>query len=211
MTQALMQWLREQGMVDHPPHTHLVMPRGPFLSVPVNARTAFHEKFEAEWGTNHISELGRPNAFQLFFDIDGLSLAELLQALPALHEILGATLFVTGVDGPPPGYHVFAPGHIVDSAKALSLRQKWIDLVPELQGYVDGQLYQSPQLRLLGSRKISKDGVDTGRVHEFVGVFDGRWHHEAVQWDWSQVSIHPPHMTYSKLSSDPLAVAGVDF
>merc|ERR1712118_306444 len=38
----LMVWLREQGMYDHPPHTHLIMPSGPFLSVPDFALQEFH-------------------------------------------------------------------------------------------------------------------------------------------------------------------------
>lgn len=85
-------------------------------------------------------------------------------------------------------------------------------LAPHVQGYVDGQLYKHPQLRLLGSRKISKEAVDTGRVHEFVGHFDGIWRQDDMQWEWSQVSIHPPLMSYSNFAGDVLpAVAEIDF
>merc|ERR1712039_1156946 len=87
--QDLLHWLREHGMVDHTPHTHLVMPCGPFLSVPASARAEFYQRHAAEWAGNYIAELGQGNAFQLFFDIDGLSLESLVDALPALHKIVG--------------------------------------------------------------------------------------------------------------------------
>eukprot|EP00746_Dinoflagellata_sp_MGD_P138965 gnl/MRDRNA2_/MRDRNA2_72504_c1_seq1.p1 gnl/MRDRNA2_/MRDRNA2_72504_c1~~gnl/MRDRNA2_/MRDRNA2_72504_c1_seq1.p1 ORF type:complete len:1636 (+),score=316.11 gnl/MRDRNA2_/MRDRNA2_72504_c1_seq1:35-4909(+) len=191
--QKLMAWLQEQNMLGHQPHTHLIMPRGPFLSVPAAAQSEFHERHALEWDRNYISEIGRPHCFQLFFDIDGLNLDSLLVALPQLRVLAGVPLMVTGIEGPPPGYHIFAPGVIVDSSAALALRQKWIDAVPSLQGYVDDQLYQNPQLRLLGSRKLSKDGVDTGRVHKFVGRLDSTWEcDDQVMWQWSDVSIHPP-------------------
>jgi len=189
-SQELMAWLREQGMYDHAPHTHLIMPSGPFLSVPDSALEEFHERHAAEWDRNYISEIGRPESFQLFFDIDGLGLDVVLPALPALRTLVGDTdLVLTGVEGPPPGLHIFVVGRLVDSAAATSLREQWLRAAPELGDHVDGQLYKNPQLRLLASRKISKDGVDLGRVHAPLGRFtaDG-WQSEAG-WRWSEVSI----------------------
>lgn len=189
----LLQWLKEKGMVGRPPNTHLVMPNGPFLSIPVASRAEFHARHAAEWACNHISEIGHTNGFQLFFDIDGLSFDRLLQGLPALRALVGVPLVVTGVDGPPPGHHIFAPGRIVNSKEALDLRGKWLKAVPAMEGFVDDQLYRNPQLRLLGSRKVSKEGVDTCRVHEFLGRFDADWQQAADRrsgWAWHEVSIH---------------------
>jgi len=203
LPQALLKWLQEQGFVGHPPHTHLIMPTGPFLSVPQAARAAFYERHAAEWDRNHISEIAQPQGFQLFFDIDGLSFEDLLPALPSLRALVGAPLVLTGLEGPPPGYHIFAPGKVVDPEGAHKYRQAWLDAYPGLDKFVDDNLYRSPQLRLLGSRKISKDAVDTGRVHTFLGRFDAEWTpaaaagpeeagEEESRWAWHEVSIHPP-------------------
>lgn len=192
LPQELLPWLREQNLLDRTGHTHLVMPRGPFISVPQALRAEFLERFGSEWGRHHISEIGRQQAFRLFFDVDGLALDRLLPALPALRSLVGRTLLITGTAEPPaPGYHIFVPACIVDSAEAASLRQQWLRAAPELEPYVDAQVYRNPQLRLLGSRKISKEGVDIGRVHEVVGRFDAAWEPGAGAWEWSEVSIHP--------------------
>merc|ERR1712107_848000 len=127
-------------------------------------------------GRHYISELARPEAFQLFFDIDGLELEKLVTTFSALRALVGAPLVVTGTSNPPPGYHIFVPGKIVDVAMALTLRRQWFEAVPWLEALVDTDIYQPiPHLRLLGSKKISKDGVDMGRVHSIVGRFDDVW------------------------------------
>lgn len=189
--QQLIPWLKEKGMLDGPPRTctHLVMPKGPHVRVPANSRAEFLERFAAEWGQNHISEIGRPDRFQLFFDIDNLSLAELLPRLSELRALVGVPLVLTGFAGPPGGYHIFAPRKFVDAAAAHDLRRQWLTLVPDLEAHVDGNLYDHPQLRLVGSRKISKEGVDTGRVHDVLGRFDKHWE-PGVPWSWSDVSLH---------------------
>lgn len=187
--QELLPWLREQNMLERPPHTHLVMPKGPFISVPLRARAEFLERFASEWGRNYISELASPEAFRLFFDIDNLSFDKLLPALKPLRALVGAPLVLTGTTDPPsPGYHICVPARTVDTATAFALRRQWLDAVPDLESHVDSQLYQSPQLRMVGSRKISKDGVDMGRVHQVVGCFDEDWQPD-FQWKWSDVSI----------------------
>jgi len=197
MPLELLQWVREMGMINRQPNTHLVMPRGPFFSVAASARAEFHERFAREWGRHPISEQGCPRGFRLFFDVDGLDLERLLPALQPLHSLVGSRLVVTGTCEPPaPGYHIFAPERVVDAAGALALRRRWLELVPALEGYVDGQVYKAPQLRLLGSRKVSKDGVDLGRVHAVVGRLDadGGWREAAAgdaDWSWSEVSILP--------------------
>uniref|UniRef100_A0A7S4QL71 3'-5' exonuclease domain-containing protein n=1 Tax=Alexandrium monilatum TaxID=311494 RepID=A0A7S4QL71_9DINO len=192
LPQELLPWLREQSLLDRPAHTHLVMPRGPFVSVPAALRAEFHQRFSAEWGLHHVSEIGRSQAFRLFFDVDGLDLGRLLPALPALRALAGGALIITGSAEPPaPGYHIFVPSRIVDSGEAAALRQLWLQALPELEPFVDGQLYRNPQLRLLGGRKISKEGVDMGRVHEVVGRFDAAWEPGGSSWEWSEVSIHP--------------------
>jgi len=189
--QELIPWLREQGFYDHPPHTHLIMPTGPFLSIPAMAMEEFYERHDAEWGQNYISEIGNRSSFQLFFDIDGLGLDAVLPALPKLRAILDdADLMLSGVEGPPPGLHIFVPGKKVDSASALELRRCWVEAAPELGSHVDDQLYQNPQLRLLGSRKISKQGVDTGRVHQHLGRFGAFGWQEGGWWEWHELSIH---------------------
>jgi len=190
--QELMPWLKASGMYDHSPHTHLIMPTGPFLSVPSGAFSEFHALHTAEWGRNYISEIGNGQSFQLFFDIDGLSLDILLEALPTLRGLLGerADLVLTGFEGAPPGYHIFVVGRKVDSEAALDLRRRWVEAVPEIEVYVDSQLYRNPQLRLLGSRKISKDGIDMGRVHSPLGRFDDNGWQPGSSWEWHEVSIH---------------------
>ncbi|CAE8613308.1 unnamed protein product [Polarella glacialis] len=191
LPQEVLPWLREQGMLGRPPKTHLVMPSGPFFSVPARARAEFFERFQSEWGRHHISELCRPQAFKLFFDVDGLCLEQLLAALPALRQLAGGRLVVTGTSEPPaPGYHVFVPSRVVDSSEASRLRRQWIEAVPALDRHIDGQPYVNPQLRLFGSRKISKEGADIGRVHSVVGCFDAAWQEGASDWQWDDVSIH---------------------
>jgi len=185
----LMHWVREQNMINRPPNTHLVIPKGPFFSVPVSARPVFHERFSREWGSHYISEQARPQAFRLFFDIDGLEFKILLPALGLLRELVWAELVVTGTEeAPAPGYHIFVPSRTVDAATAAELRERWIELAPSMAKHVDGQLYKVPQLRLLGSRKISKEGVDMGRVHRFMGRFGSEWQ-EDTSWEWFEVSI----------------------
>jgi len=83
-------------------------------------------------------------------------------------------------------------GKVVDSATAFALRQRWLEVAPEMGDHVDDNLYRNPQLRLLGSRKISKDGVDLGRVHDPVGRFDADGWHEGGKWEWHEMSIHIP-------------------
>lgn len=185
----LMRWLRESNMLERTPRTHLRMPAGPFVSVQPAARAEFHERFQSEWGRHYISEQASPQAFRLFFDIDGLTIDRLRPALRSLLAIVGAPMVITGTTEPPePGYHVFVPSRVVDSASALALRRRWLEVEPELENYVDAQVYKSPQLRLVGSRKISKDSIDSGRVHEVVGRFDGEWFAEPP-WKWSDVTI----------------------
>jgi hypothetical protein len=190
--QELLPWLKASGMYDHSPHTHLIMPTGPFLSVPSGASAEFHALHAAEWGRNYISEIGNSKSFQLFFDIDGLAIDVLLEALPMLRTLLGerTNLVLTGFEGTPPGYHVFAVGRKVDSEAALDVRRRWIEAVPGIEPYVDGQLYRNPQLRLLGSRKISKDGIDTGRVHSPLGRFGDDGWQPGASWEWHEVNIH---------------------
>jgi len=190
--QELMPWLKASGMYDHSPHTHLIMPTGPFLSVPSGAFSEFHALHAAEWGRNYISEIGNSKSFQLFFDIDGLAFDVLLEALPKLRSLLGerTDLVLTGFEGTPPGYHVFAVGRKVNTEEALGLRRRWVEAVPEIEAYVDSQLYRNPQLRLLGSRKISKDSIDTGRVHLPLGRFGEDGWLPQVSWEWHEVSIH---------------------
>lgn len=190
LPQELLPWLRAQSMLGGRPATHLFMPDGPFLSVPASSRDFFFTRFEAEWGCHPISEQARPQAFKLFFDIDGLSLDRLISALSALQTICCGPLFITGTEEPPaPGYHIFVPSKVVNSAEAAALRLQWIDAEPDIKQYVDDQLYQAPQLRLLGSRKVSKEGIDVGRVHRFVGRFDGSWEGDSCPYRWSDVSI----------------------
>eukprot|EP00931_Biecheleriopsis_adriatica_P092161 TRINITY_DN6598_c0_g1_i2.p1 TRINITY_DN6598_c0_g1~~TRINITY_DN6598_c0_g1_i2.p1 ORF type:complete len:681 (-),score=110.34 TRINITY_DN6598_c0_g1_i2:140-2182(-) len=192
LPQELLPWLRAQGMLGRQAsaNTHLVMPNGPFLSVPSSARDEFFERFEAEWGCHPISELGKPQAFKLFFDIDGLNIERLVLALPKLKELCGGPIFVTGTAEPPaPGYHLFIPSRIVKSEEALALRKQWIEAEETLEQYVDAQLYTNPQLRLLGSRKVTKDATDVGRVHDFMGCFDEHWCTGPHNWKWSDVSI----------------------
>mmetsp|Transcript_48172 Transcript_48172/g.85528 ORF Transcript_48172/g.85528 Transcript_48172/m.85528 type:complete len:1677 (-) Transcript_48172:71-5101(-) len=189
--QEFLQWLQEQGMCGRPSHahTHMVMPNGPFISVPPHLLDEFHERHVAEWGRNYISEVVRTETFQLFFDIDKLGLDVLVPTLSKLRDLVGVPLVLTGFVGPPPGYHIFAVGKIVNSAEAFSLRQRWLEAAPELGDHVDDQLYKNPQLRLVGSRKISKEGIDTGRVHEVIGRFDIDWQ-ENASWAWKEVTIH---------------------
>eukprot|EP00932_Pfiesteria_piscicida_P011344 SRR837773.22492.p2 GENE.SRR837773.22492~~SRR837773.22492.p2 ORF type:complete len:351 (+),score=115.20 SRR837773.22492:149-1054(+) len=185
---TLMQWVREQNLFNRPPNTHLNMASGQFFSVPEALRDEFHQRFAKEWGSHHLSEQGRAQGFRLFFDLDGLELGRLLPALAPLWELLGEDLLVTGTEEPPaPGYHVFAR-RAVSSAEAAAWRERWLARAPALAPHLDGGLYRVPQLRLLGSRKISKDGVDLGRVHRVVGRFTGEWRTETT-WDWSEVSI----------------------
>lgn len=202
VSQELMPWLTAQNMMGHPPYTHLVMPKGPFLSVPAAAQEEFYERFAAEWGRNYISEQVRPQAFQLFFDVDHLGLERLLPALAPLRAFVGVPLVVTGTAEDPPGHHIFAPGKIVDVATALALCQEWVEKMPWLESHVDLQIYKGgkqsfldggrgPALRLLGSRKISKEGMDIGRVHEVLGRFDSEWQAKP-SWRWSDVTIRPP-------------------
>eukprot|EP00927_Polykrikos_kofoidii_P070965 TRINITY_DN67316_c0_g1_i1.p1 TRINITY_DN67316_c0_g1~~TRINITY_DN67316_c0_g1_i1.p1 ORF type:complete len:1711 (-),score=269.05 TRINITY_DN67316_c0_g1_i1:387-4796(-) len=200
--QELMPWLTEQGMLGHPPNTHLIMPRGPFLSVPAASRGEFFERFAAEWGMHYISEQARAENFQLFFDVDRLSFGDLLPALRSLRRVVGVPLVITGTAEDPPGYHVFAPGKCVDVTSALDYRRQWLEEEPSLERHVDREIYtggkqsffsggRGPALRLLGSRKISKEGIDMGRVHAVVGRFDEEWQEDFV-WQWSDVSIQPP-------------------
>jgi len=197
--QELMPWLTQLGMIGHPPFTHLMMPKGPFLSIPPHYRSEFFERFAAEWGQHYISEQARPEAFKLFFDIDKLPLEKLIPTLQVLRELTGVPLMVTGTTELPPGHHVFAPGKVVDVTTALDLRRQWLEKVPWLEHHVDKQIYnggkqsfldggRGPALRLVGSRKISKEGVDTSRVHSVVGRFDLVWE-ENPPWEWSDVSI----------------------
>lgn len=170
----------------------MIMPTGPFISVSAAARGEFLERFAAEWGRHHISELAAPRAFKLLFDIDSLTFEILLPTLEPLRRVVAGPLVLTGTTEPPaPGYHIFVPSRVVDSEEAATLREKWLEAVPHLDRHVDGQLYRSPQLRLLGSRKISKEGVDMGRVHQVVGRFDEAWEAVSSPWEWSEVSIHP--------------------
>jgi len=187
---SLMNWVRSENFIGRQPTTHLVMPRGPMFSVPSNAREEFHKIFAREWGNHPISEQASPTAFRLFFDIDGLCLERLLSALPALHDLLeGAVLAVTGTEDPPkPGYHVFVASKIVSSKEAKELTERWQEACPELVGVLDDQVYKAPQLRLLGSRKVTKEGLDLGRVHRFLGRYDGEWR-EDTNFDFSEVSI----------------------
>jgi len=201
--QELMPWLCEQGMIGRTPYTHLVMPSGPFLGIPAARREEFHQRFEADWGRNYISEQASPQAFQLFFDVDGgLGLARLVKALEPLRALAGGSLVVTGTTEAPAGYHVFAPGRVVDVAEALSVRQQWIEQEPWLEEHVDSQVYQGgkqhflqggggPHLRLLGSRKNTKEGMDSGRVHRVLGRLGAAGWEPDATWAWSDVSILP--------------------
>jgi len=200
--QRVMQWVREQSLLNRRPQTHMVMPSGPFFSVPAHLREDFHRLHAMEWGCNHIAEVGDPTGFQLFFDIDGLALEQLLPTLGALRELVQAPLLLVGIRGSSPGYHIHVPGKIVTTDAATDLRTRWLEAEPSLSlgNFVDAQLYRHPQLRLLGSRKISKDGVDTGRVHTFIGRYDAAWKPcddddgagKEAGFDWGEVSIHPP-------------------
>merc|ERR1719158_2187138 len=127
----------------------------------------------------------------MFFDIDGLGLGDVLPALPKLRALTdGSDLVVTGVEGPPPGLHVFVVGKTVSTEVAFSLREQWLEAAPELSGHLDDQLYRNPQLRLLGSRKISKEGVDLGRIHSYLGRFHAAGWDPGAPWTWQEVSIH---------------------
>jgi len=195
----LMPWLHQHGMVGHRPHTHLVMPSGPFLSVPKAFEEEFFHRFSDEWGQHQISEQAQADAFRMFFDVDDLSLKDLLPALGVLHSLLDKDLVLTGTSETPPACHIFVKGTIVDVATALMWRSKWIAEVPWLDRHVDPQVYHGgkqgyvdgancPHLRLVGSRKVSKCGLDLGRVHTVIGQFTGTWQAGAA-WTWSEVTI----------------------
>merc|ERR1711985_222133 len=154
--QGLMNWLQEQNMVGHPPHTHLVMPRGPFLSVPAAARAEFHERHAAEWDRNHIPEIGRSQCFQLFFDIDGLDLDSVVLALPPLRALTGVPLVVTGIEGPPPGYHVFAPRVTVDSCSAFEFRKNGSKRCQRCTGTSMTNCIKTPNFDYLEAEKSPK-------------------------------------------------------
>eukprot|EP00928_Gymnodinium_smaydae_P026778 TRINITY_DN20923_c0_g1_i2.p1 TRINITY_DN20923_c0_g1~~TRINITY_DN20923_c0_g1_i2.p1 ORF type:complete len:1675 (-),score=201.37 TRINITY_DN20923_c0_g1_i2:157-5181(-) len=192
--QRLMEWLQEHNMVNGRATTHLVMPRGPLLSIPWHAREEFHRIHCDEWGCNYISEIGDSSQFQLFFDIDGLELAKLIPSLASLRRIVGAPLTLVGFNGPSPGCHIHVPGKIVNAENAFEFRRLWMEAEPSISDHVDGALYKNPQLRMLGSRKISKDGVDTGRVYSLIGEYGEEWRPTGSSTEicWSHVSIHPP-------------------
>jgi hypothetical protein len=209
--QQLMPWLTQHGLVGHPPYTHLIMPTGPFLSVSAGLRDEFFCLIEEDLGQHYISEQAPPDAFQLFFDIDKLELERLLLALASLQAIVGALpLVVTGTNESPPGHHIFVPGKIVNVERALAVCDQWLQEFLWLEPHVDRNIYRGgkqsfvggpsqrgPALRLVGSRKISKEGVDLGRVHKVLGRFDSTWEAGAA-WKWSDVSIMAPTASVSR-------------
>ena len=68
--------------------------------MPGPSRAEFLRRFEVEWGCHHIAEEAPPQAFRLFFDVDGLEMGRLLAAPAPLRGLAGAPLVVTGTAEP---------------------------------------------------------------------------------------------------------------